>query len=182
MKDLRKLVLALAVAGAAAGSLVFAGSAAAYGAADHPVAEVEISGNCDNTSYCDTAFGGTGGLWIWAELDGGPTSGTTDFTFAGCGHTVGGAGPHSAGAGGGPGTGTWKTAPNLFAALADGAFPLDVAVSNGAPTDVPYYEINLGGGFVAAAPVPVGHYSASGLSFVFGPPPPGVSFQTQVAP
>lgn len=181
MKGPRKLVALMTVCGAAVGSLVFAASAAAYGAADHPVAEVEISGNCDNASYCDTAFGGTGGLWIWAELDGGPTSGTTDFTFAGCGHTVGGGGRGSAGAGGGPGTGTWHIAPSLFAALGDGAFPLDVAVSNGAPADVPYYVINLGG-FLAAAPVPVGHYSVPGLSFIFGPTPPGVNFQTQVAP
>ncbi|MEA2198407.1 MAG: hypothetical protein QOJ25_2458 [Solirubrobacteraceae bacterium] len=178
MKGPRKFFLPLMVVGAALGSLAFVGSASAAGTA---VAQVEISGNCDNPSYCNTAFGGTGGLWIWAALHGGPTSGTTDYTFAGCGHSVGKTAPHTSGAGGGPGDGTWTTVPSLFAALADGAFPLDVAVSNGAPADVPYYELNLGG-FLAAAPVPVGHYRVSGLSFVFGPPPPGVSFQTTVAP
>jgi hypothetical protein len=173
---------ATAIATAAVATVVGTGSALAYGPGE--VAQVEISGNCDNPSYCNTAFGGTGGLWIWASLNN-DSAHTADFTFAGCGHSVGTPpqpGRGIAGAGGGPGEGTWSIAPSLFAALADGAFPLDVAVSGGAPANVPYYEINLGGGFIAAAPVPVGHYSVSGLSFVFGPTPPGVSFQTTVAP
>ncbi len=181
---MRKFVLlvALAVASAVVAGVVGTGSALAYGRG--VVAQVEISGNCNNPSYCNTAFGGTGGLWIWAALNN-DSGHTADFTFAGCGHSVGTSpqpGRGIAGAGGGPGEGTWTIAPSLFAALGDGAFPLDVAISNGLPADVPYYEIDLGGGFLVAAPVPVGHYSVSGLSFVFGPTPPGVSFQTQVAP
>ena len=184
MRKAIDLVALLAAVAAIVGSFG-ARSALAYGKADQPVAQIEISGNCNNVAYCNAVGFGTGGIWIWAELDGGPTSGTTDFTFAGCGHTVGGGGPGSAGAGGGPGTGTWTTAPSVFAAVADGAFPLDVAMSNGAPDPtVPYYEIDLGG-FLVAAPVPVGHYSTAGIQFgnpSLGPPPPGVNFQTQVAP
>jgi hypothetical protein len=185
---MRKAIVSLAlVASVAAVAGAFgAGSALAYGRADQPVAQVEMSGNCNNVAYCNAVGFGTGGIWIWAELDGGPSSGTTDFTFAGCGHTVGGGGPGSAGAGGGPGTGTWKLVPSVFAVVADGAFPLDVAMLNGAPNpSVPYYEIDLGGGFVVAAPAAVGHYSTAGIQFGFpslGPPPAGVNFQTQVAP
>jgi hypothetical protein len=175
------LLAAVAAAAVAIAGGIGAGSAKAYGPGS--VAQIEISGNCNNPSYCDTAFGGTGGLWIWASLNPG---GSTDFTFNGCGHSVGGGGGPQSGNGGGPrgvpGNGSWTIAPNLFAALSLGAFPLDVAVSNGAPADVPYYVLYLSGGFIAAAPVPVGHYSTPGLSFIFGPTPPGVSFQTQVAP
>ena len=73
---------------------------------------------------------------------------------------------------------------SVLDAVNDHAFPLDVAVtSSGAPDlTVHYYEINLGG-FLVAAPVPFGHYSVSGLSVKTGTtPPPGVNFQTQVAP
>jgi hypothetical protein len=168
-------------------------SAFAYGTADNPVAQVEISGNCTNASVCPTLFGGTGGVWIWAELDAaypGATYGTSDYTFAGCGHTVGGiGGPGGAGGGGGPARdGTWHVVDSVFTAAGDGYFPVDVAIDKwGNPLNVPYYEISLPAGnpsqpFQVAVPVPRGHYSAPGLLFPNFTKIPGVNFQTQVAP
>jgi hypothetical protein len=180
------VVAALVAAVAAFGT----GNALAYGHADQPVAQVEVSGNCNNATWCTANFGGLGGFWIWAELDSG---GSVDGTFAGCGHTVGGGGPGSAGAGGGPVRGTWWTASNLFeAAIIDAAFPLGIALSSDGSPDlsVPYYVIDLpggpGGDFIFAVPERVGHYNYSGLQFINGVPAgtqiPGVNFQTQVAP
>jgi hypothetical protein len=167
----------------------------AYGKADNPVAQVEISGNCDNASVCPSlGFGGTGGVWIWAELDAaypGADHGTSDYTFAGCGHTVGGAGgPGGAGGGGGHfSDGSWRKVDSVWTAVGDNFLPIDVAIDkNGTPLNVPYYEITLPTGgdpsnaFLVAVPVPVGHYSAAGLLYPSFTKTPGVNFQTQVAP
>jgi hypothetical protein len=192
----RKVSMSIAIAALLAGGIVAAGatSASAYGKADNPVAQVEVSGNCNNASVCPSLIGGTGGIWIWAELDAaypGASSGTSDYTFAGCGHTVGGAGgPGGAGGGGGPGTdGTWQVVGSVFAAAGDGFLPIDVAVDKSGtvlPT-VPYYEITLPAGdpihpFTFAVPVPVGHYSAPGVLYPDFSKIRGVNFQTQVAP
>jgi hypothetical protein len=179
---LRKLLVLVALVSASAAALVGANSAMAYGKADGPIAQVEISGNCNNNAYCSTYFGGTGGIWIWAEIDSG---GTVDATLAGCGHTVGGGGPGSAGAGGGPTTGTW-TIVSRDQMLADAGsnlvFPVALAVDKfGSLLNVTYYEIDFGGGFVVAVPTVKGHYNVSGLQYLFGFAS-GVNFQTQVAP
>lgn len=182
----RTALLAVVVAGLVA---VSAGSALAYGHADGPLAQVEVSGNCNNADWCNQNFGGTGGFWIWAEID---TGGSVDASFAGCGHTVGGGGPGSAGAGGGPVHGRWSSASNVLDAIGQGAFPIALALTSGGVPDLtaPYYVIDLPGGpegdFVFAVPKAVGHYNYSGLQFTAGIPAgavvPGVNFQTQVAP
>src|SRR6266545_7878050 len=70
--------------------------AGAYGGgANHDMWQVGLSFNCNNPSICNTPeFGGTGGLWGWAEFDrsadGTQTWGDAEFTF--CFHTVGGGG------------------------------------------------------------------------------------------
>lgn len=118
---------ALAIGGVVAGGST---SAFAYGAADHAVAQVEISGNCDNPSFplCAPEPDGvrTGGVWAWCELNstgGDATSGTMDATVAFCSHVVGGGGPGGAGAFGHPDhDGIWWTIHSLAAAPA-GAFP-----------------------------------------------------------
>lgn len=181
-------VAALAVAAGALGS----GRALAYGHADQPLAQVEVSGNCTNPTWCSENFGGTGGVWIWAELDAG---GTVDATFAGCGHTVGGGGPGGAGGGGSPVTGEWQLASNLFDAFTinPDVFPIDLALNSDGSLNltVGYYVITLhtpgpDGDFVFAVPAQVGHYSYGALQFINGIPAgtkiPGVNFQTQVAP
>src|SRR6266508_4357389 len=68
--------------------------AGAYGGgANHDMWQVGLSFNCNNPSICNTPeFGGTGGLWGWAEFDrsadGTQTWGDAEFAF--CFHTVGG--------------------------------------------------------------------------------------------
>src|SRR5438552_10220610 len=94
---LAALVAAVAAVAGAAGT----GRAFAYGHADQPIAQVEISGNCNNPSFGLCQEVGLGGVWAWAELDtaGGSTSGgSMDFTLTFCGHVGPGGGPHSAGA------------------------------------------------------------------------------------
>jgi hypothetical protein len=186
---MRKMLL-LASALCVVTALVGTGRALAYGHADQPVAQVEVTANCTNPSFCTVEnFGGTGGVWIWAELD---ADGSVDATFAGCGHTVGGAGgPGGAGAHGGPVSGTWKLASNIFDAISDpNVFPTALALNSDGSvnTSVPYYVITLdvGGPFEIAVPAQVGHYNYSGFQLVNGIPVgttvPGVNFQTQVAP
>lgn len=183
------LVAVLSVAAAFMGS----GRALAYGHADQPVAQVEVSGNCLNATFCNENFGGTGGIWIWAELD---ADHGVDATMAGCGHTVGGVGgPGGAGGGGGPVSGEWQLASNLFDAfnINPDVFPIDLALNKDGSLNltVPYYVITLHGAgpegdFVFAAPAQIGHYSYGALAFINGIPAgthiPGLNFQTQVAP
>lgn len=184
---MRRMVLfgALVTAMVVAAGVLGTGKALAYGKGT--VAQVEISGNCTNNSWCTQNFGGTGGFWMWAALN---PDGTVDATEAGCGHTVGGVGgPGGAGGGGGPVDGSWKIDSNLLeAAFVDGAFPTAVVMSNPTTPDltVPYYVITLENGDVWAVPARQGHYSYSAVQFINGVPTtmhiPGVNFQTTVAP
>jgi hypothetical protein len=177
------LVVLLVALSALAGALG-SGRALAYGRGT--VAQVEISGNCDNNSWCTQNFGGTGGFWLWAALN---PDGTVDATEAGCGHTVGGVrGPGGAGGGGGPVDGSWTIASNIFDAVGEGAFPVAIVMSNPTTPDptVPYYVISLEDGSLWAVPARQGHYNYSGVQFINGVPEgthiPGVNFQTTVAP
>jgi hypothetical protein len=175
------LVAAMVIAAGVLGT----GKALAYGKGT--VAQVEISGNCTNNSWCTQNFGGTGGFWMWAALN---PDHSVDATEAGCGHTVGGVGgPGGAGGGGGPVDGSWTIASNLFeAAFVDGAFPVAVVMSDPTTPDltVPYYVITLEDNSVWAVPARQGHYSYSAIQLINGVPQgmhiPGVNFQTTVAP
>ena len=172
----RPLLILVALFSALAAGLAAAPRAFAYGAADQPVAQVEISGNCDNPGFWLCAPEpdgvGTGGVWAWAELD---SNGSMDATVAFCGHVVGGGGPGNAGGGGHPDRfGTWTTISSLSDAPA-GAFPFFDA----SKTYSSYYVLDFfpGSGsddFIAIVPAPVGHYAWQ--------PTHGVSIQTQVAP
>jgi hypothetical protein len=80
-----------------AGSIAAAPAANAYGGgAAHDMWQVGISGNCNNPSVCGNDLGG---FWGWAEFDRAGTQTWGDAEITGCGHLVGGGGPHSAGAG-----------------------------------------------------------------------------------
>jgi hypothetical protein len=178
MRSLRKPFVLLTVIGAALTALVFASGAFAYGKADAPIAQVEISGNCNNPTFDLCQEVGLGGVWAWAELDtagGSADGGSMDFTFAGCGHTIGGGGPGSAGGGGGPGEGTWYRTTDLDAALGAGGAPF----FDPSKTYDAYYVLDFfpGSGvddFIAVVPASQGHYGWK--------PANGVSIQTQVAP
>jgi hypothetical protein len=155
---LRGILVAGALTATALGATT--GGVAAYGAADHPLAQIEFSGNCNNPSFplCapPPAGFGLGGVWVWIEIDAG---GTGDIAGAGCGHDRAGSG----GAGSIRGEITWwpSVGPDGVAFAAD-------------PNNA-YYNVNLGdGGPPLSFPQTVGHYSFM--------PAPGVAVQLQVAP
>jgi hypothetical protein len=152
--------LAVSAMLAAVGIVGGAGAAAAYGAAEQPLAQIEFSGNCNNPDFplCappPSGFG-LGGIWLWIEIDAG---GTGDVAGAGCGHVRG------VGGEGFPIVGeiTW-----LRATLPPGAVPFWTDPAN------TYYIVTLGPGEVFLFPATVGHYSFM--------PAPGVAIQLQVAP
>jgi hypothetical protein len=98
------ILAAFAAAAALAGG--FASSAHAYGGgASHDTWQIGLSFNCDNpaSSFCqnpETGLPELGGFWGWVEFDrfaDGTITGDAQLT--GCGHTTGGGGPGSAGAG-----------------------------------------------------------------------------------
>ena len=181
------MLVVLVAAFAAIGGALGTGKALAYGHADQPVAQVEISGNCDNPSFffCSNVVG-VGGVWTWAELDNVASSevpgwNEMDATAAFCGHTRGGGGPGSAGGGGGPDPfGVWHEYASLGAALAanPNAEPL-LLLGGGNPYTGAVYVLDFfpGSGaddFMPVVPVAQGHYSAHPVS--------GVSLNIQVAP
>jgi hypothetical protein len=160
MRRFRIIFLGAALAVATLGAS--SSGVAAYGAADHPVAQLEFSGNCNNPTFALCApppngFG-LGGIWLWIEID---ANNTGDVAGAGCGHVRGG--PRG-GAGSIRGDVTWwwsqlpQGGPTTFG-------PLDPAG---------YYNVAISGVGVLAFPVTQGHYSAH--------PAPGVALETTVAP
>jgi hypothetical protein len=175
-KKHRALLAAVAVVALAA--LAGAGNALAYGHADQPIAQVEISANCNNPDFPLCQEVGLGGVWAWAELDtaGASDHGTMDYTLTFCGHAGPGGGAHSAGAFGHPGEGSWSTIAGMGDAP-PGAFPFfDPGTYSG-----PLYVLDFAPGsgaddFIALVPAAVGHYSSPSDW------PAGAQFQTQVAP
>jgi hypothetical protein len=158
----KRLLLAAVIAIAAVTAAVAPGRALAYGHADQPLAQVEISANCDNPSFplCAPPPNGvgTGGIWLWIEVD---ADGTAEVRGAACGHTVGGGG---AGAGPIHGQSTWS-----YATAGDLADPANF-VTGTDPNGKYYFFPDFG--FIV--PVTFGHYSTR-LA-------PGVQIQNTVAP
>jgi hypothetical protein len=78
--------------------LVLAGTAGAYGGgSSHDTWQIGLSFNCNNPSFCGNDLGG---FWGWVEFDRWSDGSITgDAQLTGCGHSVGGGGPGSAGAG-----------------------------------------------------------------------------------
>ena len=161
------------------------GNAFAYGSADQPVAQVEISANCNNAGFffC-TDVVGLGGVWTWAELDNVPSADVPgwnemDATFAGCGHTVGGGGPGSAGGHGQPvDTGVWHSYASLGEALAANPQAIPIFALFGSDYTGSVYVLDYFPGtdddFIVAVPTQQGHYSQH--------PVAGVTVQIQIAP
>ena len=160
MRLIPALRATLLAAGLAAASLAAgAPSVAAYGAADHPLAQIEFSANCNNPTFflCQPfpqGFG-LGGVWVWIEID---ANATGDIAGAGCGHIRGVGG----GAGSIRGEITWSSATSTAGTM---NFALDPHSQ--------YYVVNWGDGPVSF-PKTVGHYSWH--------PVPGVAVSTQIAP
>jgi len=176
VRYLAPLAVGALVVGAA---LAGAGSARAYGSADQPIAQVEISANCNNASFPLCQEVGLGGVWAWAELDtagGSSDGGTMDYTIAFCEHAGPGGGAYSAGAFGHPGSGIWYTIPNMGSAPS-GAFPFFDTSKYTGPLDVLDFQTGQGqDDFIAVVPTAYGHYSNPSDW------PAGAQFQTQVAP
>jgi hypothetical protein len=140
---------------------------AAYGHADHPLAQIELSLNCNNPDFpgCQpppVGFG-LGGVWLWIEIDDGDTLGdglgTADVAGSVCGHVRGeGGGAFSI-----RGEFDWSFSPTPVG----GVLFLD---PNG------YYVVDFGPVLGSALSIPVtqGHYSSHPL--------PGVAIELQVAP
>ena len=192
-KDVKHWMKRLAVP-ALVSAIVLAGfafqhsPALAYGHKDGPLAQIELSANCNNPAFplcfppCDPADTscepcqldgsnaadcggvGTGGIWFWIEVD---TGGTGDISGAGCGHVVGGGGPHSAGAGSLRGDVTWS-----YSSLKDA--PAGVNFFGFFDPNDRYYLVTTPDGEQWLFPVTTGHYSFS--------PVHGVTLQLQVAP
>jgi hypothetical protein len=149
--------LALAFSG------LVAGSAVAYGKADHPLAQVEVSANCNNPGFplCAPPPDGVGlgGIWLWIEIDQG---GTADVAGAGCSHLKGVTGADSI-----RGEAPWWSFHGSAADLA-AAFPGTFVVGTDPNND--YYVVPFGFAF----PVTTGHYAVRLAT--------GVFIQAQVAP
>jgi hypothetical protein len=133
---------------------------AAYGHDDQPLAQIELSLNCNNPDFpgCQpppVGFG-LGGVWLWIEIDG---VGTADVAGSVCGHDRAGSG----GAFGIRGEFDWSFSPTPVGGI---LFP----DPNG------YYVVDFGPvlGSKLSLPVTQGHYSAHPL--------PGVAIELQVAP
>jgi hypothetical protein len=137
-----------------------ASGAAAYGHADQPLAQIEVSLNCDNPDFpgCQpppVGFG-LGGVWLWIEID---ANGTADVAGAVCGHVRGeGGGAFSI-----RGEFEWSFSPTPVGGIL-------FADPNG------YYVVDFGPALGSALSLPVtqGHYSSHPL--------PGVAIEMQVAP
>ena len=168
----RSILMVAGFAAAAVLTVGLASPASAYGGgAGHDTWQVGISGNCNNPSYCGAD--GLGGFWGWVEFDrfaDGTITGDAQVT--GCGHTTGGGGPGSAGAGHadvditsahlGP---AQPNDPN-FGTPGAQVFSIDSNLVNGVPNDPDF----LGDSGIPAEP---GHYSFH--------PAPGVAGNLQVA-
>ena len=159
MRRIRIALMAgmMAVAGMGIGT----GGVAAYGHADQPLAQIELSLNCNNPDFpgCQpppVGFG-LGGVWLWIEID---ATGTADVAGAVCGHVRGGGG---GGASSIRGEFDWSSSPTPVG----GVLFLD---PNG------YYVVDFGPvlGGALSLPVTRGHYSSHPL--------PGVAIELQVAP
>jgi hypothetical protein len=165
VRILRTVLLAGLLTAASLGA--GAGNVAAYGHDDHPLAQIELSGNCNNPEFplCfpfDQGGFGLGGVWLWIEIDDddivGDGSGMADVAGSICGHVRGEGG---------------------FASSIRGEFPWEFSVAPGGPPIFldpnGYYNVDFGSTLgVMPLPVTLGHYSLH--------PVAGVAIELQVAP
>jgi hypothetical protein len=87
--SVRKLRIMLAASALAISAIGMGASGVlAYGHADQPLAQLELSANCTNreSPYCSPEALGLGGIWFWIEIDSG---GTGDIAGSGCQHLPG---------------------------------------------------------------------------------------------
>jgi hypothetical protein len=136
------------------------GTVAAYGRADQPLAQIELSGNCDNPGFSlcapPPAGFGLGGIWVWIEVD---ADQTADVAGVVC---IRGAKSLS----------LRGTFPAWWSATPEGDLVVPVP---GPPDPNGYYNVDFGQlGGVNSFQASLGHYSLHPL--------PGVALELQVAP
>ncbi len=169
----RSLLLFAALAATVALAAGFASSASAYGGgASHDMWQVGLSFNCNNPSVCVDELGG---FWGWAEFDRSADGTQTwgDAEFAGCGHTVGGGGPGSAGAGHvSIEIESWTIAPGSAGPQTFFASGEETDSFRGQTETFDFTDEDTG---IPAVP---GHYNTNEL---LGFSAPGIAFQIQVA-
>jgi hypothetical protein len=158
-------VRAFMVAAALAVSLLGVGTSGvlAYGHADQPLAQLELSANCTNRTspLCAPDALGLGGIWLWIEVD---ANGTADVAGSGCEHLPGVFAGAESIRGEFPWTSFSGSVPDLQTAF-PGAFVV------GADPNNEYYVLpDLGFAF----PKTTGHYTVNLDK--------GVFLQAQVAP
>jgi hypothetical protein len=160
-----KFLRVILIAGtlAASSAAITATGVLAYGQADQPLAQIELSANCNDPTFGLCQQVGLGGIWLWIEID---ANSTGDIAGSGCGHVRGG--PRG-GAFSIRGEISWESLSGSPADLqAAGFFAFGVDPGGN------YYGITLGPGEGFAFPKTVGHYSFH--------PVPAVTIQLQVAP
>jgi len=170
----RSFALVVSMSAVAVLLVAFAAPAGAYGGgAGHDTWQIGVSFNCNNPSACGNELGG---FWGWAEfdrsVDGTQTWG--DAEFAGCGHTVGGGGPGSAGAGHiSVESERWTIAPGDAGPMTFFASGEETDFFRNSKVATDFTDLDTG------FPAVPGHYSTDEI---FGfPAPPGVAAQIQVA-
>jgi hypothetical protein len=163
--------LLLLLASLIAVAAVFASSAGAYGGgASHDMWQVGLSFNCDNPAVCGDELGG---FWGWVEFDRAGTQTWGDAQLTGCGHTIGGGGAGSAGAGHSSiEIESWTIAPGSAGPQTFYASGEETDFFRGTKETFDFTNMDTG---IPAVP---GHYSTSD---VFGFTAPGVAIQIQVA-
>lgn len=161
MRPVRALIVASALAALSLG--LGAGSVFAYGHADQPLAQLELSANCvnHNSPLCTPDALGLGGIWLWIEVD---ADGSADVAGSGCQHLPGAFGGAESIRGEFP----WVSFSGSLDDL-EAAFPGLFAV--GADANDHYYVLPE---FGFAFPMTTGHYTRSLDK--------GVFVQAQVAP
>ncbi len=161
MRPVRIILVSVATAIAILGAS--SASVFAYGKADQPLAQIELSANCvnRNSPLCAPDGFGLGGIWLWIEVDQG---GSADVAGAGCGHVPGVGGSAESIRGEVP----WFAFHGTLGDLA-AAFPGALAV--GEDPGGAYYVFPE---FGFAFPMTTGHYALHLDK--------GVFLQTQVAP
>jgi hypothetical protein len=169
---MRKLVLLAVLVTAATVALIGAGSAGAYGGDGHMgVYQVGVSFNCDNRSLCGSDLGG---FWGWLELDNAAPDGQSgiggDAQFAFCGHGGGfnGAGHSSID------IDTWWIAPDPE----NGGLPTFYAT--GTETDS-FRGQTQTTAIEGSTGIPAFTVHRPLLNMFDMTPPPGMSFNVQVA-
>jgi hypothetical protein len=193
---LRKLMCAIAAAGALAVGMSGTAAHAYGGDGAMNVWQITFSFNCNNAQFCNNnpMFGGTGGFWGWAEFDqpasmAGTNAGTNaDIQETGCGHGGGGGGAGHASVDGtswliqegsaGPDT-FFITGGTMTVNTHGGLVTFPLTTDDNPPAQDGSNVVSPSNPYDTGITADPGHYYAQ--EFFNTPLPPGVAAEIQVA-